>query len=423
MKQGEKNIILYVGKVNVKVFEAVAWLSELDNKQYRLGLITSREEAVDADTKARLDVYIETNTQSEKAIEDALLEIHDEVVAVNCFAEYYMPAYARIVPLFSYLRLPTGRSIRVCNNKIKMRQALKKYVPKATPRFMIVTDATEKTLFEIEKNVKFPCVVKPAALTKSQLVATCYYREELEATLKDTSRKIKALYKQNKNEQTPEVLVEQLIEGQLYSVDVYINSRGKTYWTQFIELTTGKDIGHDDFFMYAQMTPSRLTDEEKATARNVIEDSIHALGIRSSTAHVEFYRTKSGFKIVEIGARIGGYRQELLSYAYGYSHYLNDILIKLGRAPIIKSKTLQHVVFLKFWPTRKGVLKSLKRFKKLSEEEWVLKSTQHKKVGDKVGLSKFGHKHICEFFVSGETRSKLLGHKRKIEKNLLIELE
>ncbi len=219
------------------------------------------------------------------------------------------------------------------------------------------------------------------------------------------------------------ILVEQLLVGELYSMDVYVNSLGYCYYTPIIEIKTGKDIGHDDFFMYLQMTPATIDQAEIEIARSVITQGIYALGLRSCTAHAEFYRTKKGFKIVEIAGRVGGYRDELLDDAFGIKHQMNDILIRLGKKPQVRQLRKKYTGFLKFWPTHRGTLVSIKGFKKNSERDFVLRSQQQKKPGDQVGFSKFGYGFICSFNLIADSRSELLSRVRKIEKSLIFTIK
>jgi len=415
----KKDLVLFLGKITAKHISGVRDAEKYLNRKLKIVLLTSAKSKISSDVERQLYAVIRTNLTRIDLIEKQLLPYHQRIVAIISKWENMMPLYGRLTVLFPYLKNPTPHSLMLANDKIAMRKAFKKYVPKTAPKFVIVRDAKRATLDLIKKNIKFPCIIKPASLSKSQLVINCYYREELKATLEHAIKKIQVLYRQNKVEHEPKILVEQLMEGSLYSYDVYINSLGKLYFTPVIEIKTGKDIGHDDFFMYLQMTPANLGSREIEEAQGVIRQGIHALGLRSCTAHAEFYKTKAGnFKIVEIASRTGGFREELLFLAYGIRHHMNDLLIRLGKKPVIKPTKKKYIAFMKFWPTKPGKLKAIKGFKKNSERKFVIASHQQKKPGEYVGFSKFGHSYICSFYVSGKDRSELLGNVRKIEKSL-----
>lgn len=421
--QKKQDIILILGVLNTKVIQAVEALEKKFERPFSIILVTHRKNLKKTPLNPKVLMVIDREMATRGKVEAKLLPYHSRIAAIVCRNENMMPLYGRLVTFFPYLKNPLPHSIQIANDKIQMRKVLAKYAPHTTPRFVIVKDAKSKTVAAAVSAVGFPCVVKPAALIQSQLVSTAYYPEELQKILKQTFKKINSLYRRQKVEQSPKVLVEQLIEGSLYSVDVHINSRGKLYFTPYIEIKTGKDIGRDDFFMYSQLTPSNLDQADLEKADGVVEDAIHAFGLRSCTAHVELYKTSRGFKIVEIGCRVGGYRDELLMDAFGINHNLNDVLIRLGKKPMLKKNKKLYTVFLKFWPTKNGTLKSIKGFKIASKFPFVLRAKKNYQIGDRVGFSKFGHYSICTFNLVGATRAQLLGNIRKVEKTLQIQVQ
>jgi len=59
------------------------------------------------------------------------------------------------------------------------------------------------------------------------LVTLCYHEEELEKELKKVLRKVKKVYLDNGREVEPQILVEEFLEGEMYSVDADITARGR----------------------------------------------------------------------------------------------------------------------------------------------------------------------------------------------------
>lgn len=418
-----KDIILFLGQILPEQIQAVKDLKDVLGTSFRVGLLTNKKEEIPKELESEVAVMLKTNLKRFDKVEKALAPYRKQIAAITCRFENMMPLFGRIVHLFPYLTNPTPQSLQIACDKVEMRKAMKKYAPHTAPKFMLVKDTKDRTIKEIEHEIGFPCVIKPANLSKSKLVSTCYYREELQNTLNDTVKKIETLYKNSKIEHDPKILVEQLIEGKMYSVDGYVNGKGKIYFTPFIEIRTGKDIGYDDFFMYSQMTPPDIDANQIQEAQGVVADAIHSFGLRSSSAHAEMYKTNDGFKIVEIASRVGGFREEILCFAYDIKHYMNDILIHMDKTPILKTKEKQYVVFLKFWPKEPGILKSIKGYKKMCEEKFVLRAEQIKKPGDKTCPAKYGDPPACQFYLGAKTRSELLGNIRKVEKAIELVTE
>ena len=229
------------------------------------------------------------------------------------------------------------------------------------------------------------------------------------------------MYKKEKNETEPKIIVEELMEGQMYSIDGYVNGAGKLFYTPIIEIKTGKDAGYDDLFMYTQITPSIIDRENEKKAQLVVEKATHAIGLRSCSVHCELMKTSTGWKVIELAPRTGGFREELLENSFGIKHNLNDLLIHLGYKPEIKKIKKKHTVFIKFWPRKAGKLKAIKGLIKAKELKSLVKFRQGKKIGDFAGLSKNGHTFVVGFTLTTKNRSDLLGDIRKLEKWIKIE--
>ncbi|MFA5188392.1 MAG: ATP-grasp domain-containing protein [Patescibacteria group bacterium] len=418
--KSEKDIILFIGTVSSAILESVKQLEKELGQKFRPFLLTSLKRKIQPKIQGLLSQIVRCQIDEIELIEKALVDYHNQIAITICKYEAPMPLYARVVELFPYLKNPSSRSILIANDKLEMRKAFKRYYPQITPKFIRVKKYTEVTIKKIIERVGFPCVIKPTNLSKSKLVINCYYKEELEKNLKDAFRKINTLYKKDFAETEPKIIVEELMEGQMYSIDAYVNSYGRIYNTPIIEIKTGKDAGYDDLFMYTQITPSVLVKEEELKAQDVVAKAIHAVGLRSCTVHCELMKTPKGWKVIELACRTGGFREELLYYSFGLCHNLNDLLIHLGKKPVLKKTKNLQTVFMKFWPHKSGKIVAIKGLKKAQELKSLVKFRQEKRVGDYAGLSKHGHTFVVGFTLNAKTRSELLADIRKLEKWIII---
>jgi len=420
-KDKDKDIILYIGRMSSDHVNSIKLLEQLLNRKLRIGLLTTLNKKINPKIEKEIDILIRCNMNKDISIEDAVCKIRDKVLTLQAKPDFSIELLTRVAPYFPYLRLPNNLSLRIANDKLKMRRTFRKYAPKISPNYIYVKKYSDVTIKKIIKDIGFPCVIKPTNLSGSKLIINCFYKEELEKNLKEVMKKINTLYKKASVEIPPKIIVEEFMEGQMYSIDTYVNSYGKMYHTPAIDIKTGKDIGYDDLFMYTQITPSVLDKEEIIKAQDVVAKGIHAVGLKSSTVHVELMKTPKGWKIIELAARTGGYREEIFHHAYGFSHQLNDLLIHLGNKPIIKKKPKKHVVFIKFWPKKPGKIVKFTGLKKAKELKTLVKLRHNKKIGDYAGLSKHGHLSIVGFTLAAKTRSDLMGDIRKLEKWIVIE--
>jgi len=420
-RNNEKNIILFLGNVSSAMLESVKQLEKHLGQKFRTFLLTSLKRKIMPKVEAQLDQLIRCQIDEIEMVEKALINYHEQITITICKYEAPMPLYARVVELFPYLKNPSSRSILIANDKLEMRKAFRRYYPQITPKFIRVKKITDVIIKKISEEVGFPCVIKPTNLSKSKLVITCYDKEELLKNLEDAFRKVKSLYKKDFAETEPKIIVEQLMEGQMYSIDAYVNSYGKMFYTPIIEIKTGKDAGYDDLFMYTQITPSVLVKEEEEIAQDIVRKATHSVGLRSCTVHCELMKTPKGWKVIELASRTGGFREELLYHSFGIRHNLNDFLIHLGKKPILKKTKDMQTVFMKFWPYKSGKIVAIKGLKKAQDLKSLVKFRQEKKVGDYAGLSKHGHVFVLGFTLCTKTRSELLADIRKLEKLIIIE--
>ena len=338
----KKDIVLLVGVPTKSAAENVVEFQDAWKSKLRFFLITDKEAVSDEDRIIHdfFDKVLVVNFSSDQSIQKALLPYSENFLAVTCRAESHIPKFKNLISHVPYLKTPTPASLGWSVDKLEMRRRFRAYDSKITPKYMYVKDAKKSTIRDIEQKVGFPLVVKPTGLAVSLLVNIAYHSEELEKNLRKVFRKMKALSKGYKDKE-PRVLVEQFMEGTMYSIDAYVNSRGVVYFCPMVSVKTGKEAGFDDFFGYQQMTPVKLKKSSIEDAQDVAKKSVHALGLRSTTAHIELMRTEHGWKVIEVGPRIGGFRHNMYDLSYGIDHTANDILIRIPRKPKIPKKVLE----------------------------------------------------------------------------------
>lgn len=422
MHMKKKNIILYVGHTSKKMLAPVR---QITKKSYRFMILVDQTTIKQKikEYATYFDIVITCDFQSSESISEAVLPYESELLVATCRGDSKIPEFARVIPHIPYLRTPTSESLRWAVNKVYMRKRFRLYNPKIGPKYIMVTDNGMETIKNIEEKIGFPLVVKPSGLAQSMLVTICYHTEELQKALYHVFRKVEKLHKEFKAHDTdisPKVLVEEFMEGDMYSIDGYVNSRGTMYFCPPVKIKTGKEIGFDDFFGYQQITPTKLTAEEIKKAEHVGTQATHALGLRSTTVHIEFIKTARGWKVIEIGPRIGGFRDELYKLSYGIEHGLNDILVRMPQKPIIPKKVLGHSVAMKFFAKKEGVITKISGIKKIQTLESFHSITINKKIGDKAVFAKNGGKSIFNITLFNKERSHLLADIRRLEKIINI---
>jgi biotin carboxylase len=421
----KKNIILFVMSIpdgkhtiqDVREFE-----KEFDGPVRVMLLTDSRvRNNYDYSGTEGLDIIETCDFSKPWKIAETLLPYQDELLVITCRSERHMGRFMQVLPHVPYLRTPSTESLLWASDKYEMRKRLRLFDPKITPNFTWVKQNSKEERDRVIKKISFPMIVKPANLVASMFVTICYHEEELEVALRNIFRKVKKAYEDADSLVMPKVIAESYMDGEIYSVDSYVNSRGGVHHCPLVRQKTGKDIGHDDFYNYLQMTPTGLKSETVANAEAVAEKAIHALGLRSTTAHVELMKMDDEWKIIELGARVGGFRHVLHELSCDINHTLNDILVRVPRRPIIPKKCKGFACAMKWFAVKEGVISELKGVKKIEDLESFHEIIVNKKVGDRATFARNGGRSVFNLLMYNADRSKLLADIRRVEK--LVEIK
>ena len=425
-EKDQQNIILFVGVLYGHMIDAMKAYQKDKKKKFRLALLHDSREKLDQYTEKameKINLVLSCDTKSHTAIQETLMPYQNELLAVTSRSEKHVPVLSRILPNVPYVNAPTTESLHWASDKIAMRERLKNYNPAIAPSFAVIHDNNKESLDKVERDVQFPLIVKPSGLASSALVNICYHREELEDVLKKVFRKIKTIYKQKNFTGEPQVLIEQFMEGEMYSVDAYVNAQGKIFFCPPVYIKTGKRIGFDDFFGYYQVTPTLLNNDSIREANLAATQAIYALGLRNTTAHVELLKTEEGWKIIEAGARIGGFRHMMYEFSYGINHTANDVAIRLQEKPVIPKSVKGYTAAMKFYAKSEGKLKSIVGVKKAQELKSFKRMYVNKKVGESCKYAKHGGNSVFNIILHNKDRSDLLADVRRLEQMIRIETE
>lgn len=423
-KKKERNIIAYVMNLPEGAVASIRRYEKICGQKYRVMIILdSRVKDPSAFHDQMSDIIVHCDFSDEQRLASALLPYQEELLAVTCRSEKSMARFASVIPHVPYLRTPTTESLRWASDKYEMRRKMKIYDPKITPIFTLVKDTSKKEQKRVAEKVGFPMIIKPTNLSGSLFVSVCYHEEDLGKTLKLIFRKIRKAYEADNRPEEPKVIAEEYMNGDLYSIDSYVGTRGKVRHCPLVEVTTGKKIGRDDFFGYIQMTPPPLKKRTVEDAELVAEKAIHALGLRSTITHTELMRVDNDWKVIEIGARMGGFRHELYMLTHGIDHSLNDILVRIPRKVVVPKKGIGYACTMKWYVDKEGVITEMKGIKKVEELKSFHKIDINKKVGDRAKFARNGGRSVFNLFLKNKERSKLLADIRRVEQMVKINVK
>ncbi len=422
--KSEKNIIVYVMTLPVGTIEAVREYEK--NLGYKLRIMLLRDSRIRDDKNLAnipgLDIYASCDFSKPEKIAETLLPYQDELLAITCRSEQSIGRFTSVIPHVPYLRTPSTDSLDWASDKYEMRKRLRLYDKTITPQFTLVRENSKKERKRVMEKIGFPMIVKPTNLASSLFVTICFHEEELEKALRTMFRKLRKAYENNNRVELPKIIAENYMEGEMYSIDSYVNSRGGVSHCPLVRVKTGRDIGHDDFYNYLRLTPTSLKADTVLNAQRATEKAIHALGLRSTVTHIELIKIDDEWKIIEVGARIGGFRHTLYELSCDINHALNDVLIRIPKKPIIPKKCRGFASTMQWFADREGKIVEMKGIKKIEELESFHHITINKKIGDKALFAKNGGKSIFNLFLYNADRSRLLADIRRVEQSVQIKV-
>src|ERR1700683_49759 len=419
-----RSSVLFINSIAPEQPQALERLQDRLRRPFRPILLRNlhTEDPSGADELHNL-IRLEIDFNDVAALAAALEPYANDILVATCKDDASAAYLKHLVPLLPHLTLPIPETLEWATEKTKMRSHFHAYDPTISPKFTIAEDATPATIGRIEQTIGYPLIVKPSGLTSSLLISVCENRAEFETALAEIMQNIAPRYGAGRGRRS-EVLVEHFMDDGIYfSMDVYVGTSGQTWFAPPVYGKTGRDIGFEDVFGYLRATPSQLTLKQIAAAEAAADTAVKALELRSCTCHVELMLTTDGWKIIELGPRIGGFRHELYSAAFGVNHALNDFLVRMGEAPLIPTEPRGYSAFLQFYPHHEGVLKHIDGLTTARRRPSVERLSVFKHPGDTCLFARHGGGHVLEIVLFNKDRARLRDDIRAIEHAIEIDTE
>ncbi|HSH17846.1 MAG TPA: ATP-grasp domain-containing protein [Candidatus Saccharimonadales bacterium] len=346
-------------------------------------------------------------------------ELDVSAIIVAGYENYVLPA--AYIAAFYGVPGPSPQAALAATDKAVMRQMFLDYDTAISPQYAAVSDWHDVVSFM--KNHEFPVVLKPASLMKSLLITKSSSMTELQENYEETARQIQKLYRKYSVGQVPKIIIEEFLEGSMHTVAGFADANGQPLLIPgVVDCITGQQIGHDDNFLYARTLPTRLPAAEQERIMHVAAEGIQALGLRSCPAHVELMLTKTGPKIIEIGARIGGYRPRMYEYAYGIDLQAIMLAIARGEIPQITPTLNRSISVFELFPDTEGPYEALSNEAQLSSLPSLRRLSIKPDKGQIIGRSSRGYKAAAVVILGHDDSAQLQKDSDFIRSQVRVEL-
>lgn len=335
-------------------------------------------------------------------LDPSRIDIKDAtIMGLVCTYENYVTAKASLAAYFS-LPGASARSAAMSTDKYLMREAFLQADPSITPRFEKI--ASEDALLAFATTTTYPLIIKPTNLVKSLLVLRCDDEKELLSNFRYAQATIGDLYKKYAiHDRQPELIVEEFIKGRSCSIAAFVDNAGVPHFCKgIVGITTASEHGANDNYLYSRMLPLKLEHALLKKLFDVAKKGIIALDMRSTPAHVELMYDGDDVKIIEIGARIGGYRPRMYRYGYGLDLVAQEARLAIGERPFLDGAFRVYSAVFELFPDQEGAFKGVIGQETMPEYTY---SSIKPKPGQRIGPAKYGYKAAMVIIITHENKA------------------
>ncbi|ATU05240.1 hypothetical protein BKN14_02170 [Candidatus Gracilibacteria bacterium HOT-871] len=240
----------------------------------------------------------------------------------------------------------------------------------------------------IEKEIGYPFIMKPVNGVQSSGVGKIDKKSDFFKYIenyKEFHDRLKARGLENK-----EIIVEEFIDGNLYTLDYFVTPTGKVIFSKPAQEILGIDFGFNDYCVVARVASKKVEDDlEGSGLEKFIKDTVKACKIKNTFVHHEFKLTSKGkLKTIELNGRFGGGRVDLFKEAYDMN--LFEMLLDPNIHP---GELKQNNIVFNICASKRGKLIGIdeKIFEAIKKRPTVVATNFDKSfVGKETGLTKDG---------------------------------
>lgn len=353
-----KKVILYIHDINARE----PYWQQAKAMGYDVAFLRHR---VKKKHERNFDYTIETPLDDIDALIKKVKNFHDEHPIAGIISATESRQF-QVATLQKELDLPgpSVDAIRAARNKYLMREEFaKKNVPQ--PKYLLVDSIDDAKAAASE--IGYPVIMKPLTGAKSLLVKKISKESDFDEIWETAKRVIdenpKGLFDDlEKSEDGPSsktsFLIEECLEGKQVTTTSFI-AKGQITHIALADLLTAKDLGLDGFGLITRTTPSQFDSTTQKDIMDVSTQAIEALGVDDTIVHPEIMVTEDGPKVIEVGARIGGYRPEMTKFAFGVDMYKIAVEIATGQIPAFEKSISKAATACEVFPGVTGTVKTI----------------------------------------------------------------
>jgi len=333
--------------------------------------------------------------------------------------EQYIPIAADVNAYLGLTHALSPEAARKSTDKILMRQAFATAQAPISPAFTLAETWEDVRAFA--EKYKFPLILKPANLSKSLLITRCDSMNELLAAWEQTSREAPALYERFTDGLTPRFILEQFMPGSVHTVMGFVDKDGTIALADgIVDNVTAEEAGFHDSFIFSRTLPSGLPVADQEALLACARLGMETLGLRSCAAHIELVRTANGPRLIEIGARVGGYRTVMYNQASGIDVVGACLQVYNGTLPDLTPRKHAFYRAIEIFPEHKGTFAQAENFEIAQKLPSILSARIMREIGETIGKAAEGFKAAIVLELANESETQIAEDYEYIRKNVRV---
>ena len=241
--------------------------------------------------------------------------------------------------------------------------------------------------FDKIKDLTFPIIVKPVDSYSSRGVKKVLNNAELET----------AFYEAKNISREGNVVVEEFVEGEEVTVDVYVeNGIAKVLTTSISDKVKG-----EGFVIHRTRNPANISKEIYEKIEDTAQRIATGFNLKDSPMLIQLITDGKRISVIEFCARTGGgIKFRLIKRVSGFDVVKAVADLTLGEKPHYEDNgESRHFIINEFLYAKEGVIDHLEGFEELLEEGVIDEYYQLKASGTKVGSMKCSGDRIACFTI------------------------
>lgn len=326
------------------------------------------------------------NYSNKDELREQVLEINEEYEVL-----FVSTPIELLVNVTNELKIALGHKMSdnpdIFRNKYLQRELIQEHNPDLGIKYLEGTPE-ELDLQEIEEKVGYPFIIKPIDGVQSSWVEKINSEKEFKSYIKHYHYFHDRL--KSRGVDSKELIVEEFIDGKLYSIDYFVDEEQNTYISKPVKVRLWIDVGVEDYCNIARICTEKTEKEFKGKRlKTFINSTIKATGVRNTFIHHEFkINSKWELKTIELNGRIGWWRLEVIKNSYDLNLY--ELIINPDAKPgVLKSNNIA----INIYATKRGILEKFnnKLLTKIKKRETVYNiELEEQMLGKQIGLTKDG---------------------------------